>query len=263
MIPFSPPFIDEDTITEVTNTLRSGWITTGKKVKQLEEQTAAFCGVENVVAVNSATSALMLVLHWFGVSKNDEVIIPAYTYCATALAVMHMGAKPVMVDVEDDFNISPEKIEAAITNKTKAIISVDFGGWPCDYNAIKNILEKEEIKSQFQPLSDKQKKLDRILFISDAAHSLGAVYNDKRIGTQADITIFSLHAVKNLTTAEGGLICLNMPPPFNNNEIYKTLRLWSLNGQTKDAFTKTKSGEWRYDIVYPGFKINMPDVLAA
>jgi len=262
-IPFSPPFIDDDVVHEVTAVLRSGWITTGKRVRELEEQTAVFCSVENVLAVNSATSALMLVLHWYGVSKGDEVIIPAYTYCATALAVIHVGAKLVMVDVEEDFNISPQKIEAAITNKTKAIISVDFGGWPCNYDAINKIVNKAGIKSKFQPSSEIQNMLGRILFISDAAHSLGALYNNKRIGTQADITVFSLHAVKNLTTAEGGLICVNMPRPFNNNEIYKTLRLWSLNGQTKDAFTKSKSGEWRYDIVYPGFKINMPDVLAA
>ena len=262
-IPFSPPFINDDVILEVTDALRSGWITTGKKVKELEEQTAVFCGVEKVVAVNSATSALMLVLHWFGVGKDDEVIVPAYTYCATALAVMHAGAKPVMVDVEEGFNISPHQIEAAITDKTKAIISVDFGGWPCDYDAIKKVLYTDAIKNKFKPSSSFQKKLQRILFISDAAHSLGAVYKNKRIGTQADVTVFSLHAVKNLTTAEGGLICLNMPHPFNNDEIYKTLRLWSLNGQTKDAFTKTTSGKWKYDIVYPGFKINMPDVLAA
>jgi len=263
IIPFSPPYIDDDIVSDVADTLRSGWITTGKKVKQLEEETATFCDVEKVVAVNSATSALMLVLHWFEVGKGDEVIVPAYTYCATALAVMHAGAKPVMVDVEEDFNISPRKIEAAITDRTKAIITVDFGGWPCDYDAIKNILYKDEIKNKFQPSSDTQKNLNRILFISDAAHSLGAIYNSKRVGAQADVTVFSLHAVKNLTTAEGGLICLNMPHPFDNNEIYKTLRLWSLNGQTKDAFTKTTSGQWRYDIIYPGFKINMPDVLAA
>lgn len=263
MIPFSPPYIDDDVIAEVTAALQSGWITTGKRVRQLETQAANFCGVENVLTVNSATSALMLVLHWYGVGKGDEVIVPAYTYCATALAVMHVGAIPVMVDIENDFNISPQKIEEAITVKTKAIITVDFAGWPCNYSPINNVLTKGEIKNKFQPTTEVQKKLGRILFISDAAHSLGAVYENKRVGTQADITVFSLHAVKNLTTAEGGLICLNMPSPFNDEELYKTLRLWSLNGQTKDAFTKSKSGEWRYDIVYPGFKINMPDVLAA
>jgi dTDP-4-amino-4,6-dideoxygalactose transaminase len=243
MISFSPPFIDDDVIAEVTAALQSGWITTGKRVRQLESQTANFCGAENVLAVNSATSALMLVLHWYGVGKGDEVIVPAYTYCATALAVMHVGATPVMVDVEEDFNISSEKIEEAITNKTKAIITVDFAGWPCNYTAIKNVLNNQQIKNKFQAATEKQKKLERILFVSDAAHSLGAIYEDKRVGTQADITVFSLHAVKNLTTAEGGLICLNLPAPFNNEELYKTLRLWSLNGQTKDAFTKSKSGE--------------------
>lgn len=263
MIPFSPPFIDDDVINEVTDTLRSGWITTGKRVRELEKQAASFCEVENVLAVNSATSALMLALHWYGVEKGDEVIVPAYTYCATALAVMHAGATPVMVDVNEDFNIASEKIEAAITSKTKAVISVDFGGWPCNYNAIKVVLNKQEIKNKFQPVKEIQKKLGRILFISDAAHSLGALYNDKRIGTQADVTVFSLHAVKNLTTAEGGLICFNLPEPFDNLELYKMLRLWSLNGQTKDALTKSIAGEWRYDIAYPGFKINMPDVLAA
>jgi len=263
MIPFSPPFIDDDIINEVVATLKSGWITTGKRVKELEENIGAFCGIENVLAVNSATSALMLTLHWYGVREGDEVIVPAYTYCATALAVMHLGAKPVMVDAEEDFNISPEKIEKAITCKTKAIITVDFGGWPCNYDSIIRIINKHEVKNKFAPSSEVQNKLGRILFISDAAHSLGAIYNNERIGTQADITIFSLHAAKNLTTAEGGLICINMPYPFNNDEIYKTLRLWSLNGQTKDALTKTKLGEWRYDIVYPGFKVNMPDVLAA
>ena len=263
MIPFSPPYIDDDVINEVTDALRSGWITTGKRVKELEKQASDFCNAEQVLAVNSATSALMLGLHWYGVGKGDEVIVPAYTYCATALAVMHVGATPVMVDVEEDFNISPAKIEQAITGKTKAIITVDFAGWPCKYDVIKRILDKPEIKNKFQAVAEPQKKLGRILFVSDAAHSLGAFYNNKRIGTQADITVFSLHAVKNLTTAEGGLICLNMPAPFNNEDLYKTLRLWSLNGQTKDALSKSKSGEWKYDIVYPGFKINMPDVLAA
>jgi dTDP-4-amino-4,6-dideoxygalactose transaminase len=263
MIPFSPPFIDDDVVNEVIATLKTGWITTGSRVRELEESIGLFCGVKNVLAVNSATSALMLTLHWFGISSGDEVIVPAYTYCATALAVMHLGAKPVMVDVEEDFNISPEEMRKAITTKTKAVISVDFGGWPCNYNCINSILNANKIKSEFVPSTEIQNRLGRILFISDAAHSLGALYDSKRTGLHADITVFSLHAVKNITTAEGGLICLNMPLPFNNNEIYKTLRLWSLNGQTKDAFAKTKSGEWRYDIVYPGFKINMPDVLAA
>ena len=262
-IPFSPPFIDAEVEAEVLDALRSGWITTGPKVKALEELVSNYAGVEASLGVNSATSAMMLALHWFGIGRGDEVIIPAYTYCATALAVMHIGATPVMVDIEDDFNISIQNIKAAITDKTKAIIPVDFAGWPCNYDAINALVNEEEIKRKFIPKGEKQEMLGRILIMSDAAHSFGAMYNNKKMGTCADITVFSFHAVKNLTTAEGGIICLNMPIPFNNNEIYKTLRLWSLNGQTKDAFTKSKAGGWRYDIVYPGFKMNLPDVLAA
>lgn len=263
MIPFSPPYIDDDIIKEVTDTLQSGWITTGPKTKLLEEEIAAYCNVEKALAVNSATSAMMLVLHWYGIARGDEVIVPAYTYCATALAAMHIGAKPVLVDVGDDFNINPEKIKAAITSKTKAIITVDFGGWPCNYERIYNIIKDDEVKVKFTPSNKKQEQLGRILIMSDAAHALGAVYNNIAVGKCADITVFSLHAVKNVTSAEGGVIAFNMPPPFSNADIYSTLRLWSLNGQTKDAFTKSAAGGWEYDIVYPGFKMNMPDVLAA
>jgi len=262
-IPFSPPYIDQDIIDEVTRTLKSGWITTGPETRLLEEEVAAFCDIEKALAVNSATSAMMLVLHWMGVTRGDEVIIPAYTYCATALAAMHIGATPVMVDCAADFNIDISKIKQAITPKTKAIITVDFGGWPCDYAAIYDIICDKDIKKQFKPANDKQKMLGRVLLLSDAAHALGATYNNMPMGKCADITVFSMHAVKNVTSAEGGVICLNMPEPFNNNEIYTTLRLWSMNGQTKDAFTKSKAGGWKYDIVYPGFKMNMPDVLAA
>lgn len=263
MIPFSPPYIDEDVIKEVTDTLQSGWITTGPKTKLLEEEIAAYCGVEKALAVNSATSAIMLVLHWFGVTRGDEVIVPAYTYCATALAVMHIGAKPVMVDSTTDFTIDPDKIKAAITSKTKAIIAVDIAGWPCDYDNIYSIVNDASVIQQFNPSNEKQEQLKRILVISDAAHAIGSVYNNVPVGKCADVTIFSLHAVKNVTSAEGGVIALNMPAPFKNAEVYKTLRLWSLNGQTKDAFTKSAAGGWEYDIVYPGFKMNMPDVLAA
>lgn len=262
-IPFSPPFVDDDVKREVLESLDSGWITTGPKVKALENEVAKYCGIDNVLGVNSATSGLMLVLHWFGVGKDDEVIIPSYTYVATALAVMHLGAKPVMVDVEDDFNISISNIEKAITSKTKAIIPVDFAGWPCNYDAIFALVNKPSTKSLFEPKTNIQKDLGRIFILSDAAHSFGATYKNKQVGSLADITVLSFHAVKNLTTAEGGGICITMPKPFNNNEIYSTLRLWSLNGQTKDAFSKTKIGGWKYDIVYPGFKMNMPDVCAA
>ncbi len=262
-IPFSPPYIDDDVIDEVVRTLKSGWITTGPKTIELENETAAYCNVEKALAVNSATSAIMLVLHWFGVTKGDEVIVPAYTYCATALAVMHVGAIPVMADAGEDFNIDPEKIRLAITQKTKAIITVDIGGWPCNYNAVYNIVNDAEVKKVFNPANVQQKNLGRILILDDAAHAFGAVYNNKVAGSYADMTVFSFHAVKNITTAEGGIICFNLPAPFNNAQLYATLRLWSLNGQTKDALSKSKGGGWKYDIVYPGFKMNMPDVLAA
>lgn len=262
-IPFSPPFIDTDVENEVLDSLRSGWITTGPKVKALEQEVCNYAGVPAALGVNSATSAMMLVLHWFGIARGDEVIVPAYTYCATALAVLHVGARPVMVDVNDDFNISVENIKAAITKKTKAVIPVDFAGWPCDYDAIHALVSEPSIKNKFVPKGGQQQKLGRILIMSDAAHSVGAVYKGKRAGSLTDITVFSFHAVKNITTSEGGMICLNLPFPFNNEELYKTLRLWSLNGQTKDAFSKSIAGGWKYDIVYPGFKMNMPDVCAA
>lgn len=262
-IPFSPPFVDEDVKSEVISALESGWITTGPKVKALEQETAKYVQVEHVLCVNSATSGLMLVMHWLGIGKGDEVIIPAYTYCATALAVMHVGATPVMVDVKEDFNINPENVRAAVTSNTKAIIAVDFAGWPCDYQSLLAIVNGDFIKEQFVAKGPVQKKLGRIAILADAAHSFGAIYRNKRTGSLADITVFSFHAVKNLTTAEGGAICITMPAPFDNGEIYKTLRLWSLNGQTKDAFSKSQAGGWRYDVVYPGFKMNMPDICAA
>ena len=263
MIPFSPPFIDEHVEKEVLEALRSGWITTGPKVRALEEATARLAGVDQALCVNSATSALMLVLHWYGIGRGDEVIIPAYTYCATALAVMHIGATPVMVDVGADFNMDPVKLKAAITSRTKAVIPVDIAGWPCDYAAIRAVVNDPQVVAQFEPRGEQQTKLGRILLLADAAHSIGAQYEGAPAARQSDITVYSFHAVKNVTTAEGGAICLFMPAPFENAEIYKTMRLWSLNGQTKDAFTKSQGGSWRYDIVYPGFKMNMPDICAA
>jgi len=263
MIPFSPPFIDEDVKKEVLESLDSGWITTGPKVKALEKEVADLTGVKNVLCVNSATSAMMLVLHWYGIGKGDEVIIPAYTYCATALAVMHLGAKPVIVDVGKDFNISTDEIKKHITPRTKAIVPVDIAGYPCDYDEIYNIVNDEEVKKIFICTNEVQRMLGRILIMSDAAHSIGAVYKDKPSGSLCDISVFSFHAVKNVTTAEGGAICLNLPGKFDNDELYAWLRLLSLNGQTKDAFTKSLGGNWKYDIVYPGFKINLSDICAA
>lgn len=260
-IPFSPPYIDQNVLDEVEDSLKSGWITTGPKVKRLEELVSIYTKAPNTLCVNSATSGLMLSLAWFGVRNGDEVIIPAYTYAATALAVMHLGATPVMVDVNDDFNISIKAIENAITSKTKAVIPVDIAGWPCDYDEINKLIISK--KNLFVAGHPNQVKLGRILNLADSAHSIGAQYKGKPCGILADITVFSFHAVKNVTTAEGGAICLNLPEPFNNLEEYSFLRCNSLNGQTKDAFSKSKAGSWRYDIIYQGFKINMPDVLAA
>ncbi|MDN5210971.1 DegT/DnrJ/EryC1/StrS family aminotransferase [Fulvivirgaceae bacterium BMA12] len=263
MIPFSPPYVDQDVIDEVVDSLKSGWITTGPKVKTLEQKIGEFVGVPNVLCVNSWTSGMMLMLRWFGVGEGDEVIVPAYTYSATALSVMNIGAVPVMVDVKDDFNIDVDKIREAITEKTKVIVPVDIAGWPCDYDAINAVVKEPAVIGKFRPANDLQQKLSRIAVMADAAHSIGAQYKGNTCGSLTDVTIFSLHAVKNVTTAEGGAIALNLPEPFDNKELYDFLRVFSLNGQTKDAFTKTKAGGWRYDIVSQGLKVNMPDVCAA
>lgn len=263
-IPFSPPYIDEAVINEVVDSLRSGWITSGPKVKALEEEIKSFSGAKEVLCVNSWTSGAIMMLRWLGVKEDDEVIVPAYTYSATALAVLHAGAKPVMVDSGEDFNISVDAIRKAITPKTKAIIPVDIAGFPCDYNQIMALVKEVEILKMFQAESPVQEHLGRILVMNDAAHSLGAFYSkNQRTGCETDVAIFSLHAVKNVTTAEGGAICLNLPEPFDNEELYKELRMMSLNCQTKDAFSKSKAGGWRYDIVGLGMKINMADVNAA
>lgn len=263
-IPFSPPYIDEAVINEVVDALRSGWITSGPKVKALEEEIKVFSNAKEVLCVNSWTSGAIMMLRWLGVTAEDEVIVPAYTYSATALAVLHAGAKPVMVDSKEDFNISVEAIRKAITPRTKAIIPVDIAGFPCDYGRIMELVNEPEIRDLFHATSPIQENLGRILVMNDAAHSLGAYYSkNQRTGCETDIAIFSLHAVKNVTTAEGGAICLNLPEPFDNAELYKELRMMSLNCQTKDAFSKSKAGGWRYDIVGLGMKINMADVNAA
>lgn len=263
VIPFSPPRIDEKIIAEVTEALRSGWITTGPRTKKLEQKVAEYVQVPKVVCLNSASAGLELVLRWFGVSEGDEVIVPAYTYCATANVVVHCGATPVMVDVNPDFNINVENIRKAITPKTKVIMPVDIAGFPCDYDEINALVQDTNIQKMFQARTDEQKMLGRILVLSDAAHSVGAEYKGKRTGSLCDITVFSFHAVKNLTTAEGGAICLNLPEPFNHEEIYKTLCIKSLHGQSKDALAKTQLGNWRYDVTEAGFKCNMTDILAA
>ncbi len=263
MIPFSPPRIDEKTIKEVTEALLSGWITTGPRTKLFEKKIAEYCNVKNVLATNSWTTGAELLLYWFGIGEGDEVIVPAYTYCATANIVSHRGAKVVMADVTDDFGIDIEKLEKLITPKTKAIIPVDIGGYPTDYKALKDLVNKENIKKLFTPKTENQKKLNRILLLSDAAHSFGAKYNSEAVGAEMDFTVFSFHAVKNLTTAEGGAICINLPEPFDNQEVYKQLNTLSLHGQNKDALSKYKIGNWEYDVIDAGFKCNMTDVLAA
>lgn len=263
-IPFSPPYIDDDVKREVLETLDSGWITSGPRVLALEKLVAEKIGIEYAACCNSATSGLLLMLHWYGIGPGDEVIIPAYTYAATALVVMHTGATPVMVDVKEDFNMDVNEVRKKITSRTKAIIPVDIAGWPCDYESIDQLVNAPEVKSKFQATNDNQKKLGRILILSDAAHSIGATYKQKPVGQWGDFVVFSFHAVKNVTTAEGGAICINLPQPaFDHAEVYRTLKLWSLNGQTKDALSKTNGAGWKYDIVYPGFKMNMPDICAA
>lgn len=261
MIPFSPPHIDDKIIAEVTEALKSGWITTGPRTKQLEKNLTAYCGNKSTVCLNSATAGLELVLRWFGVKEGDEVIIPGYTYCATANVVEHCGAKPVMVDVGKDFNISIDAIKNAITPKTKVIIPVDFSGFPCDYDEIYKVIEEK--KNLFNAATDEQKQLGRILLLADAAHSIGAKYKGKMSGSLADISCFSFHAVKNLTTAEGGTISLNLPDSFNHDELYRMFCIKSLHGQSKDALAKSQKGAWKYDVIEAGYKCNMTDLQAA
>ena len=263
MIPFSPPRIDQEIIDEVTAALRSGWITTGPRTKQFEKMITEYCGHKSTLCVNSGSSGLELMLRWFGVGEGDEVIVPAYTYSATANVVVHTGAKPVFVDIGKDFNIDPQKIKDAITPATKAIMPVDLAGFPCDYDEINSVVNSREIKNLFQPNSPEQNKLGRILVLADAAHSIGAVYKGRKTGNLTDISVFSFHAVKNLTTAEGGAVCLNLPEGFDNQEIYKYLCIKSLHGQTKDALAKSKAGNWQYDVIEAGYKCNMTDIQAA
>lgn len=262
-IPFSPPRIDDRTIEEVTAALRSGWITTGPRTKKLEKMIADYCGVPHVLCVSSASAGLELMLHWYGVKEGDEVIVPAYTYCATANVVVHCGATPVMVDVNDDFLVNVENIRKAITPRTKVVMPVDIAGYPCDYDAINALVAEPEIRAMFHAETKEQQQLGRVLVLSDSAHSIGAMYKGRRAGSLTDVSVFSFHAVKNLTTAEGGVICLNLPVPFDTEALYKYLCTKSLHGQSKDALAKTQIGNWRYDVLEAGYKCNMTDVLAA
>jgi dTDP-4-amino-4,6-dideoxygalactose transaminase len=264
MIPFSPPRIDEKIINEVVDTLRSGWITTGPKTKLFEKKITEFCGCRKTLCVNSATAGLELILRWFGVKEGDEVILPAYTYCATANVVIHTGATPVFADIDaDDFTISIKEIEKAITARTKVIMPVDLGGMPCDYNGINDLVTREDVRNLFTPNNEIQRDLGRILILSDSAHSMGAIYYNKKAGSLTDVSVFSFHAVKNLTTGEGGAIAFNLPKPFNNDELYDHFCIYSLHGQNKDAYNKTFGGNWKYDVIEAGYKANMTDVLAS
>ena len=262
MIPFSPPHIDDKIIEEVTAALKSGWITTGPRTKSFEKKLTAYCGNKSTLCLNSATAGLEIMLRWFGVGAGDEVILPAYTYSATANVVMHVGAKPVFVDVNaDDFNINVANVEKAITENTKVIMPVDFAGFPCDYDELNELVKKQA--SLFKPKTEQQKKLGRVLILSDSAHSFGATYKSKKCGSLTDVSVFSFHAVKNLTTAEGGSVALNLPEPFDNEEVYNYLCMFTLHGQDKDALAKTQKGNWKYDIVEAGYKCNMTDLAAA
>lgn len=264
MIPFSPPHITQEAIDEVVDTLKSGWITTGPKTKKFEIEITQYCGNQSTLCINSATIGLELVLRWFGVGPGDEVIVPAYTYCASANVIVHTGATPVMVDTNsDDFNLNLEALKNAITPNTKVIIPVDIAGLPNDYDEINSLVRDKEIVDLFNANSENQAKLGRILVLSDSAHSFGAQYKGKRAGSLTDISVFSFHAVKNLTTAEGGAITFNLPDPFDNEEVYKSFNTLCLHGQSKDALAKTQKGNWRYDVLFSGYKGNMTDIMAS
>ena len=262
VIPFSPPDISEDEIAEVCTALRSGWITTGPRVKELERRFAAYVGTERCVCLNSQTACAEMALHLLGVGPGDEVITSAYTFTASASVICHVGATPVLIDtLPGSIEMDYDKVAAAITPRTKAIIPVDLGGMPCDYNRLFAIAEEK--KTLFTPASPLQETLGRIAILADAAHAVGACWHGKMIGAVADFTAFSFHAVKNLTTAEGGALTWREIPGIDSEDLYRQLQLLSLHGQSKDALTKAQQGEWEYDIIGPWYKCNMTDIMAA
>lgn len=262
-IPFSPPDISELEINNVVEALKSGWITTGPKTKYFEKRIAEYCGTQRAVCMNSATACLEMTLRILGIGKGDEVITSAYTYTASAAVIEHVGAKIVLLDVaSDSFHLDYDRLPDLITEKTKAIIPVDIGGVMCDYDRIFAALESK--KHLFSPGNNKYlKTFDRPVVIADAAHSLGSYYKGKKSGTVADFSCFSFHAVKNLTTAEGGAVTWLHRDGIDNEELYNDFMLLSLHGQSKDALTKNKPGSWEYDIVTTGYKCNMTDILAS
>ncbi len=260
-IPFSPPDISDSEIDEVIDTLKSGWITTGPKTKKFENDITSYCGSAKTVCLSSATTSLEMTLRILGIGKGDEVIVPAYTYTASCSVICHVGATPVIVDSQkDNVEMDYDLMADAISEKTKAIIPVDIAGILCDYDKIFEVVENK--KELFNPNSDLQKIFNRIIVIADCAHGFGAEKNNKKAGTFADFTCFSFHAVKNLTTAEGGAVTWINHEGIDNDELYKKYQIYSLHGQTKDALAKT-TGSWEYDILIPGYKCNMTDIQAS
>lgn len=261
-IPFSPPDISEKEINYVMDALKSGWITTGPKTKEFEKKITEYCGSSKTVCLSAATTSLEMTLRLLGIGKGDEVIVPAYTYTASCSVICHVGATPVMVDSQiDREEMDYEQMQDAITEKTKAIIPVDIAGILCDYEKIFEIIEEK--KDLFNANSELQEAFNRVIVIADCAHGFGAIQNDKKAGNIADFTCFSFHAVKNLTTAEGGAVSWKNNENINDDKIYKEYQILSLHGQTKDALEKTQKGSWEYDILIPAYKCNMTDVQAA
>ncbi|MBE6495157.1 MAG: DegT/DnrJ/EryC1/StrS family aminotransferase [Methanobrevibacter thaueri] len=260
-IPFSPPDISEQEIEEVVAALKSGWITTGPKTKEFESKITEYCGSDRTVCLSSATSALEMTLRVLGIGEGDEVIVPAYTYTASCSVICHVGATPVMVDSQTDRQeMDYSKLSDAITDKTKAIIPVDIAGILCDYDKIYKIIESK--KDLFKPSNELQEAFGRIIIVADSAHGFGAVKNGQKSGSLADFSCFSFHAVKNLTTAEGGAVTWKGHENVDSEKLYKKYQIYSLHGQTKDALEKTQKGSWEYDILIPAYKCNMTDIQA-
>ena len=260
-IPFSPPDIGEEEINGVINTLKSGWITTGPKTKEFERRIADYCNTSRAVCLNSATACMELTLRLLGVGPGDEVITSAYTYTATCSVICHVGATPILVDVaKDSFEMDYNQLNAKITERTKVIIPIDLAGIMCDYKKIFEIVEAK--KDLFKASNEIQKAFGRIIVMADAAHAFGASKDNKMCGEVADFTSFSFHAVKNLTTAEGGAVVWKDIENIDNENIYEQYQLLSLHGQSKDALAKTKLGAWEYDVISPAYKCNMTDIMA-
>lgn len=261
-IPFSPPDLTDAEINEVVSALKSDWITTGPKTKELEREVASFCHTDKAVCLSSQTSCAEMALRLLGIGEGDEVIVPAYTYTASAEVVCHVGAKLVFIDSQpDSLEMDYGAVEKAITDKTKVIIPVDLAGIPCDYDRIFSIVEKK--KSLFKPSNDIQSKFGRIIVCADTAHAFGSSWHGQPVGSVADFSAFSFHAVKNFTTAEGGALTWKPREDLNDEEIYKRVQLYSLHGQSKDALSKNQLGSWEYDILGPWYKCNMTDIHAA